>query len=167
MLNRQLRDLYYKTHKAHCCKCGCGLEDNDGCGLGTFFVLDKNGNFYCMGCDEIFEDGDERIFEPEFCEAEGKEIAERIIDDVDMYNSETEIYAFHYNDKDAICIYHISVDKAIELAKEAKEQNEYWGSLLGIGGLIFSNPEDFIQAYGVEDGWITCEEFLDVINKEA
>ena len=28
--------------------------------------MDKEGRFYCADCDEIFEDGDERIYEPEF-----------------------------------------------------------------------------------------------------
>lgn len=163
--NRDLRSLYYAPD-AFCCKCGTHLSDKNHM-VGSVFVMDKCGNFYCMNCDKEFKDGDERIFEPEFCEAEGKEIAERIIDDIDMYNPETGIYAFHYNDKDAICIYHIPVDKAIVLAKEAKAQNEYWGGLLGIGGLVFDNPEDFVQAYGVEDGWMTCKEFLEVNDKEA
>lgn len=163
--NAELRRLYY-SDTARCCKCGTALSDANGM-VGSVFVMDKEGNFYCTNCDGDFEDGDERIFEPEFCEADGRELANRIINDVDMYNPVTGVYAFHYNDKDAICVYRLDKDKAIELAKEAKAQDEYWGGLLGIGGLIFDNPEDFIQAYGVEDGWMTCEEFLDAKNKEA
>lgn len=56
----------YHSHKANCCKCGCSLESP--LDLGSVFVLDYDGNFYCMGCDEIFSDADERIFEAEFYE---------------------------------------------------------------------------------------------------
>lgn len=158
LTNKELRTLYYND-KACCCRCGTHLSDANHV-IGSVFVMDKNGNFYCTNCDGDFEDGDERIFEAEFCEEDGEELKNRILSDEDMYNPVTGVYAFHYNDKDAICIYRLDKDKAIELAKEAKAQDEYWGGLLGIGGLIFDNPEDFVQAYGVEDGWMTCESFL-------
>lgn len=51
----------YNIHKAYCCKCGCKLESV--LPLGSVFVLDKDGNYYCINCDEEFEDGDERIYE--------------------------------------------------------------------------------------------------------
>lgn len=54
------------SHKARCCKCDCALESE--LDLGSVFVLDYNGNFYCMNCDLEFHDGDERIFEAEFYE---------------------------------------------------------------------------------------------------
>ena len=38
--------------------------------LGSIFVLDYDGNFYCINCDNIFDDVDERIFEAEFYEEE-------------------------------------------------------------------------------------------------
>ena len=60
-------DRLYNSSKNYCCKCGCALEDiNDQ--LGSVFVLDKRGNFYCMDCDIEFEDGDERIYEPDLYE---------------------------------------------------------------------------------------------------
>lgn len=158
LLNRDLRTLYYAPD-AFCCKCGTNLSDANGM-VGSVFVMDKCGNFYCCDCDKDFKDGDERIFEPEFCENDGKELADRIVNDEDMYNPETGVYAFHYNDKDAICVYHLSVDEAVKLANEARRAGDYWSTLLGIGGTIFDNPEDFVQSYGVEDGWITCDEFL-------
>lgn len=164
--NRELRDLYYGS-SGRCCKCGTYLTDKNNM-IGSVFVLDKCGNFYCMNCDKEFEDGDERIFEPEFCEEEGRELAKRIIsEETDMYNPITGVYAFHYNDNDAICTYKFPPEKAIMLAKEAERLDEYWSALLGTGGLVFDNPEDFVQAYGVEDGWMTCEEFLEANNKEA
>lgn len=163
----QLKELWH-SHKANCCKCGCELEDTNGCGLGEFFVLDKNGNFYCIDCDDEFEDGDERIFEPEFCEEDGEELANRILSDEDMYNPVTGVYAFHYNDKDAICIYHIPTEKAVELANEARRTGDYWAGLLGAGGNIYDDPNEFIREYGNEAGWITCESFarthLEVLN---
>lgn len=51
----------YRTTEAYCCNCGCKLKSSVD--LGSVFVMDYYGNFYCMGCDSIFEDGDERIFE--------------------------------------------------------------------------------------------------------
>ena len=51
----------YHSHKANCCKCGCYLESDFD--LGSIFVLDCNGNFYCTNCDNIFDDIDDRIFE--------------------------------------------------------------------------------------------------------
>ena len=54
----------YNSNYGVCCKCGITLLTT-GEPMGNYFVMDKNGNFYCMNCDEIFEDGDERIYEPE------------------------------------------------------------------------------------------------------
>lgn len=51
----------YHSHKANCCKCGCYLESDFD--LGSIFVLDYDGNFYCTNCDNIFDDIDDRIFE--------------------------------------------------------------------------------------------------------
>ena len=56
----KLRKLY-NTRKAECYKCGCALESHDS--LGLFFVLDRQGRFYCAECDSEFADFDERIYE--------------------------------------------------------------------------------------------------------
>lgn len=54
----------YNSHKAVCSVCGKSLETSEEAGpIGQYFVLDKNGNFYCTDCDSEFEDGDERIFD--------------------------------------------------------------------------------------------------------
>lgn len=53
----------YRQSKSRCCKCGCSLETVPGFPLGTMFVLDKSGNYYCSNCDVIFEDGDSRIYD--------------------------------------------------------------------------------------------------------
>lgn len=66
----KLLDLYH-SHRADCCKCGCYLESDFD--LGSIFVLDYDGNFYCMNCDNIFDDVDDRIFEAEFYEDEEEE----------------------------------------------------------------------------------------------
>ena len=66
----QLLDLYH-SHMAECCKCGCYLESDFD--LGSIFVLDYDGNFYCMNCDNIFDDVDDKIFEAEFYEDEEEE----------------------------------------------------------------------------------------------
>lgn len=62
---KKLLKLYH-SHKAQCCKCGCTLESVQD--LGSVFVLDYKGKFYCMNCDIVFNDVDARIFEAEFYE---------------------------------------------------------------------------------------------------
>lgn len=64
----EIKDLLklYHSHKANCCKCGCYLESDFD--LGSIFILDYDGNFYCINCDNILDDEDERIFEAEFYE---------------------------------------------------------------------------------------------------
>lgn len=65
MNKNKLVKLFY-SKKNICCKCGWILVDNTGLGLGSSFILDTEGNFYCTNCDGEFVDGDERIFEAEF-----------------------------------------------------------------------------------------------------
>ena len=54
----------YNSTKGVCCKCGMMLLST-GNPLGDYFVMDNDGNFYCVNCDSHFEDGDERIYEVE------------------------------------------------------------------------------------------------------
>ena len=61
----------YNTQNGECCECGCVLTASSY--LGQFFVMDYNGNFYCTECEDKFEDGDERIFEPDLFDKEGEE----------------------------------------------------------------------------------------------
>ena len=67
MTNGELKKLY-NIRKATCCNCGCGLEALMP--LGTVFVLDVYGNYYCSDCNHIFEDGDERIYDEDIYEDE-------------------------------------------------------------------------------------------------
>lgn len=55
---KELKKLYF-AHKGNCCKCGAFLASDNP--LGSFFILDRSGNFYCSDCDSEFEDGDPRI----------------------------------------------------------------------------------------------------------
>lgn len=56
----------YNSHKAVCSVCGKSLETSKEAGpIGQYFVLDKEGNFYCTDCDIDFEDCDDRIFDPD------------------------------------------------------------------------------------------------------
>lgn len=57
----------YNSNKATCCRCGRALY-SIGMPIGSVFVLDLEGNFYCMGCDAEFHDGDERIFDEDLYE---------------------------------------------------------------------------------------------------
>ena len=61
-MSKELREKYNST-SGKCCQCGMQLLTT-GEPMGHFFVMDKEGNFYCANCDSIFEDGDERIYEP-------------------------------------------------------------------------------------------------------
>lgn len=54
----------YNSRGGVCAKCGMTLLTT-GNALGEYFVMDRDGKFYCADCDEEFEDGDERIFTPD------------------------------------------------------------------------------------------------------
>ena len=54
----------HETH-AECHCCGMLLKTQFNEPLSTYFVMNKQGHFYCTQCDAIFEDGDERIYVPE------------------------------------------------------------------------------------------------------
>lgn len=56
---------YKETTIEECHCCGCLLTATPGYVLSDFFVMDIQGHFYCIDCDSIFEDGDERIYESE------------------------------------------------------------------------------------------------------
>lgn len=58
-----------KSRKAYCCNCGRALE-SVSIPLADVFVMDKEGNFYCMNCDSVFDDVDERIFDLDLEEEE-------------------------------------------------------------------------------------------------
>lgn len=60
----------YNARKDECCECGCLLTAPTY--LGQFFVMDYDGNFYCIECEDKFEYGDERIFEPDLYDEEDK-----------------------------------------------------------------------------------------------
>ena len=57
----QLHNLY-NAKKGTCCKCGTTLYSDGEQPLGSVFVLDTAGNYYCIHCDakvpeeEIYED---------------------------------------------------------------------------------------------------------------
>lgn len=63
MTRQELIDKYNSTGDV-CCKCGQVLLST-GNALGDYFVMDKDGQFYCTECDNEFEDGDENIFNPD------------------------------------------------------------------------------------------------------
>ena len=60
-----LKERYNSTNGV-CAHCGCSLKTAFGDPLGNFFTMDKEGNFYCTKCEIfIFENGDERIYNPD------------------------------------------------------------------------------------------------------
>lgn len=56
-----LEKQYHKTSDV-CSVCGTHIKTEWGEPLGRYFVMDKKGKFYCMHCDHIFDDMDERIY---------------------------------------------------------------------------------------------------------
>ena len=56
-----LRSRYQNTYKENCHCCDTSLEAH-GEPLSNYFIMDTHGRFYCMECESMFEDGDERIY---------------------------------------------------------------------------------------------------------
>ena len=63
--SRAMLEKIYHSTSANCYVCGCRLVSGCGVPLGSMFVLDTSGRYYCTHCDAIFEDGDERTFDVE------------------------------------------------------------------------------------------------------
>ncbi len=94
----------------------------------------------------------------------------------DLYNIETGDYVFHYSEKGSIAVYNLSLEEASELADKCRD--EYWGSELGPGGLIYDDPDeyedisegnsnqDYCNKHYKENGWMSCKEFALSIEKE-
>lgn len=88
----------------------------------------------------------------------------------DLYNPRLETYVFVYSDAGSIAYYSITNEHAKELAKLAKENDEYWGAFLGPGGRIIDDPSsdfytdgketnlDWCKDMYKEEGWINTEE---------
>ncbi len=60
--SRAMLEKTYHSTSGFCCQCGIHIKTEWGEPLGRYFVMDKNGRFYCMNCDKDFEVGDERIY---------------------------------------------------------------------------------------------------------
>lgn len=63
--SRAMLEKTYHSTSGFCRVCGVHLETEWGEPLGRYFVMDKNGCFYCMNCDRRFGEGDEEIYVPE------------------------------------------------------------------------------------------------------
>ncbi len=79
------------VHQAVCCNCECVLYSKFA-PLAAVFVMDRKGNFYCTDCDVEFEDGDERIFDPDIevedqmeCEFCGREFPEDEVESTSFF----------------------------------------------------------------------------------
>lgn len=62
--SRAMLEKTYHSTSGFCCQCGTHIKTEWGEPLGRYFVMDKNGRFYCMNCDKDFKDVDERIYLP-------------------------------------------------------------------------------------------------------
>ena len=87
------------------------------------------------------------IIEPILFESAG-EMKELVVNkDVDLYSPDLKLYVFHYNDQEAVAVYRLENEEAYKLSVEADKANEYWGALLGPGGSIYDEPEEFFGQY--------------------
>ena len=99
-----------------------------------------------------------------------REMLDYIQEGNDLYNPNDESYVFLYNGYGSIAEYGISKEHAKELAKQAKENDEYWGAFLGPHGYIFDDPScdffeegdtsnlDWCEDHYQLEGWMNTEE---------
>ncbi len=98
-----------------------------------------------------------------------QEMLDVIQSGTDLYNPRLGIYVFVYSNAGSISYYSITDEHARELAKLAKENDEYWGAFLGPGGSIVDDPGsdffdgretnlDWCEDMYKEDGWIDTKE---------
>ncbi len=86
-------------------------------------------------------------------------LKKKVLAGTDMYNPDLGLYVFLYSDKASVACYWIDSVTAKQLAAEAAAGKEYWSGLLGPGGTIYDEPDEFFEAYGGKKGWISCDEF--------
>ena len=83
----------------------------------------------------------------------------------DLYNENTGIYCFLYNDKGSIAYYRLSKEEAQTLARQTEEAGEEtWSALLGPGGYIIDDPITKAGFYrdNCGDGWVKADRsFID------
>lgn len=69
----------------------------------------------------------------------------------DLYDLDNETYMFMYNDAGAYAYYSLDPESMVELAKDAREDNEYLGAFLGPGGYIVD-----VEGYD-DDSWLDMD----------
>ena len=81
----------------------------------------------------------------------------------DLYCVEQEIYLFSYNECDSVCYYRIPLDEAKRLEAMTREDGNYWGAYLGVGGWIYDDDEAQELLVNFADlDWIPTSEVLEV-----
>ena len=78
-----------------------------------------------------------------------KEMVDYIKEGRDLYSPSLEKYLFLYNDYGAICTYNVSNEEAVQL----KQEQEYWGEYLGIGGWVFNDPLEACENIWNANDW--------------
>lgn len=97
----------------------------------------ENGELYIV----IKENESEDMAEKGLTFASAGKMYDYICKEGDLYSKSLGIYAFVYNNAQAICIYNLQQDEVVKLIEKNKETNEYWGAHLGIGGSILEDPD--------------------------
>lgn len=79
---------------------------------------------------------------------------------VDLYNYQTNQYAFLYNEDHAIAYYHLQEGTADKLAMDAMTGKECWSAFLGAGGEIYENEQKLIEDnIFADEHWITTKDY--------
>lgn len=96
-----------------------------------------------------------------------KEMYDYLVSGNDLYSYSAGVYAFVYNDADALCYYNLSNEEVKEIV--AKNTDDFWSASLGIGGYIldeseydddehrYSNDEEMRNLY-LQPSWDFCNE---------
>ena len=82
----------------------------------------------------------------------GKELLDYVLSGTDLYNKESGLYVFLYNDADDIASYSLSPKEVDELRKKQSSIGGAWSWFLGVGGYIYDN-EDKGNLYWCNDNY--------------
>lgn len=81
----------------------------------------------------------------------GKQMHDYLCSGRDLYSKSQGIYAFLYNDADAICIYNLNPEEVVKLIEDSEEYKDYWGAFLGWKSSAILDDGNYDEYRYVED----------------
>ena len=82
----------------------------------------------------------------------GKEMLDEVLCGTDLYNEESGLYVFLYNDNGDIASYNLYPQEVEKLREDQKNTGDSWSAFFGVGGYIYEN-EDAENLYWCEDNF--------------